>query len=139
MGDTTFIASSAGGLTFTGQGTGNTLELGSSTGLLTIDADNLVVEGLQPGYGGATTDTFSDIQTFEGNIGAGGTTFLGGPGDNAFEGEGTGTNTLSYAASTGSVTIDAATGTAQNGFGGTDSFSDIQSFVGSERRQHLHQ
>ena len=84
MGDTTFIASSAGGLTFTGQGTGNTLELGSSTGLLTIDADNLVVEGLQPGYGGATTDTFSDIQTFEGNIGAGGTAQNGFGGTDSF-------------------------------------------------------
>jgi autotransporter passenger strand-loop-strand repeat protein len=82
--------------------------------------------------GGSNTDSFSDIQTFEGNTGTGGTTFNAGAGNNTYEGEGSGTNTLSYAASTGTVTINTLAGTAQNGFGGTDNFSGIADFVGGD-------
>ena len=61
---------------------------------------------------------------------AGHNTFIGGSGSYAFEAQGT-NNKLDYSAATSAVTIDTTTNTAQNGFGGTDHFSDIQSFVGS--------
>jgi O-antigen biosynthesis protein len=124
-GGTTFIVS-IGEFTFTGQGSGNTLALGSTNTLVTI----LVGSGSVEASGGIISDSFSDIQAFEGNTGSGGTTFDAGAGNNTYEGEGTGTNTLSYAASTGTVTINTVTGTAQNGFGGTDNFSGITQFVG---------
>ena len=57
-------------------------------------------------------------------------TFLGGPGSHTINGE-AGVNTLSYAAAPAAVTVNFATGTATNGFGGTDSFSNIQIVDGS--------
>ncbi len=57
-------------------------------------------------------------------------TFLGGPGNHTINGE-AGVNTLSYAAAPAAVTVNFATGSATNGFGGTDSFSNIQIVDGS--------
>lgn len=57
-------------------------------------------------------------------------TFLGGPGSHAINGEG-GVNTLSYAAAPAAVSVNLAAATAQNGYGGTDSFANIQAFTGS--------
>ena len=57
-------------------------------------------------------------------------TFLGGPGSHTINGEG-GTDTLDYAAATAAVAVNFATGTATNGFGGSDSFSNIETVDGS--------
>src|SRR5207245_485537 len=79
------------------------------------------------GFSGGT-DTFSNIEWFKG--GSGNDIFYGGPGSHTIDGGG-GTNTLDYsAASPAAVVVNIATGTATNGFGGTDHFSNIQSFKG---------
>src|SRR5579883_1858318 len=52
-------------------------------------------------------------------------TFIVEGGNNTING-GTGTNMLDYTRATGAVTANFSTGTASNGFGGTDQFSNIQ-------------
>jgi hypothetical protein len=76
-----------------------------------------------------TRDTFSDIQNFDGSV-DGNTTFVAGSGGGfTFTGQAN-NNTLDFSNAIGTVTIDTATGTAQNGSGGSDTFSDIQTFKG---------
>jgi Ca2+-binding RTX toxin-like protein len=58
-----------------------------------------------------------------------GDTFVGGAGSHTFDG-GAGTDKLDYGAAPGAVTISFATGTASNGFGGTDTFKNLESFAG---------
>ena len=59
-----------------------------------------------------------------------GDTFVGGPGSHYFIGTG-GTNTLSYAAAPGPVTVSLSTDTVSSGYGGIDSFLGIQVFKGA--------
>src|SRR5262245_3688578 len=58
------------------------------------------------------------------------TTFTGSSGDHTFTG-GTPPNTLNYSGAPNAVDVNLATGTAQNGFGGTDTISNIQIVIGS--------
>src|SRR5580658_10734269 len=103
MSNETFVADTSGGETFTGTGTGNTLELSASTSLLTIDVPAGTLTGLS---GSDTTDTFSDIQTFDGNPGSGGTTFFAGSiGGYTFVGACAGGNTLNLSDATSGVEI----------------------------------
>ena len=75
-GSTTFVAPPTDGVTFLGSGTGNDLDLSAlpSGGSVVVDGNpstnDGVVQGLSPGVGGLTTDTFSDIQSYTGPPGA---------------------------------------------------------------------
>jgi hypothetical protein len=57
-------------------------------------------------------------------------TFIGGAGNHSIDGEG-GSDTLDYSAAPAAVTIDFSTGLAVNGYGGTDSFDNIEIAKGS--------
>jgi hypothetical protein len=65
-----------------------------------------------------------------------GGTFVGGPGSHLITGTG-GFNTLTYGGATSGVTLTfglggtGSTAAGKNGYGGTDSFADIQQFIGS--------
>ena len=67
-GSTDFVAPAGGGYTFTGQGTGNKLDLSAAPAGVTVtqNGDSLaspgVVSNLNSGAGGSTTDEFSGIQ-----------------------------------------------------------------------------
>jgi len=133
MSNETFVAGTSGGQTFTGTGTGNTLELSASTSLLTIDVPAGTLTGLS---GSDTTDTFSDIQTFDGNPGSGGTTFIAGSiGGYTFVGEGAGGNTLNLSDATSGVEIfltpNAQGQEVANTGTGNDFFTDITTIIGS--------
>jgi len=75
-GSTTFVAPPTGGVTFLGSDTGNKLDLSAlpSGGSVVVNGNpstnDGVVQGLSPGVGGSTTDTFSDIQSYTGPPGA---------------------------------------------------------------------
>jgi len=133
MSNETFVADTSGGETFTGTGTGNTLELSASTSLLTIDVPAGTLTGLS---GSDTTDTFSDIQTFDGNPGSGGTTFFAGSiGGYTFVGEGAGGNTLNLSDATSGVEIFLTPNTqgqdVANTGTGDDFFTGITTIIGS--------
>jgi hypothetical protein len=133
MSNETFVADTSGGETFTGTGTGNTLELSASTSLLTIDVPAGTLTGLS---GSDTTDTFSDIQTFDGNPGSGGTTFFAGSiGGYTFVGEGAGGNTLNLSDATSGVEIFLTPNTqgqqVANTGTGSDVFTGITTIIGS--------
>jgi Hint domain len=133
MSNETFVADTSGGETFTGTGTGNTLELSASTSLLTIDVPAGTLTGLS---GSDTTDTFSDIQTFDGNPGSGGTTFFAGSiGGYTFVGEGAGGNTLNLSDATSGVEIFLTPNTqgqeVANAGTGDDFFTGITTIIGS--------
>jgi hypothetical protein len=136
-------AGGTGNYTIEGNAGTTTLSYAEVTGNLTIDIANGTVT--KPGANNTTaTDHFSGgVQTFDGGSGA--NLFEGiGTGKYAFNGSGT-NNTLSYSADQDAVTIDVAAGTVtkdaatiKNPLTGLvlkthylDSFSDIQSFVGS--------
>jgi Ca2+-binding RTX toxin-like protein len=72
--------------------------------------------------GGDGNDTLSG--------GGGNDTLDGGSGNNALDG-GTGTNTVDYSHDPGSVYVDLSSGFAFNGYGGTDTLTNIQNIVGS--------
>ena len=71
-GDTTLVAGPIGGLSFTGQGNGNVLNLSAApTGTtVTLNGNSTtspgVVADLDSGLGGSTSDLFSGIQSFSG-------------------------------------------------------------------------
>ncbi len=133
MSDTTFMADASGGQTFAGEGTGNTLELSGTTFLVTID----VPSGTVTGFSGGATDSFSDIQTFDGNFGSGGTTFIAGSiGGFTFVGEGGGGNTLDFSDASSGVSIFLTPNSqgeevAQPG-SGSDAFTGITTIIGSD-------
>jgi len=62
--------------------------------------------------------------------GAGNDTLSGGAGNNVLNGGG-GVNTVSYAGNPAGVTVNLATDTAINGYGGTDTLANIQNVIGS--------
>lgn len=126
-GGNAFISNGANGLTFTGEGANNSLDLSTAPTGLQINAagagGGTVVDG-------SNVEDFSDIQNFKGSTG-GDTDFVAGSaGGLTFTGQGAG-NTLDFSGASGPTTINTVAGTAQAGSGGTDSFSDIQNFVGS--------
>ena len=132
MSNETFIAGTSGGQVFTGEGTGNTLELSGTTSLQTID----VPTGELTGLGGIGINSFSDIQTFDGNPGTGGTTFIAGSaGGYNFYGEGSG-NTLNF----GDVPFGVEIFLTPNAGGqdiadlgaGSDFFTGITTIIGSD-------
>jgi hypothetical protein len=71
-GNTTFLAGPSGGHNFNGSGIGNTLDLTAvpADATVTANGDSLadpgMVQSLSAGVGGATVDTFSDIQSYVG-------------------------------------------------------------------------
>ncbi len=122
-GSTQFVAA-AGGASFTGQGSNNSLSLAPATASSTVDV------GAGTATIGTGTDTFVDVQSFVG-ASAGSTTFRPDASTGyAFQGHGTG-NTLDLSAAPASSTIDASTGQATFGASGTDTFTGISSFIGS--------
>jgi hypothetical protein len=135
QGSTTFVAAASGGLGFTGQGTGNALDLSGAPSGATVNAATGTASGLTAGIGSSTTDTFLGIASFTGSS-SGSTTFTAaGSGGLSFTGHGTG-NALDLSASPGGGTIDVATSAVtglSSGIGSstTDSFADIASFTGS--------
>ena len=93
------------------------------TGAGLVDADLAVAE--------AETLTFSETASNGTLLGTHlNDTFVGGPGSHTINGEG-GIDTLDYSAAPASVTVNFATGTALNGYGGTDSFTNIEIAKGS--------
>ncbi|HTX31319.1 MAG TPA: hypothetical protein VMD09_08030 [Solirubrobacteraceae bacterium] len=125
-GGSTFYPSSAGGQSFTGQGTGNELNLSamSSSSPVTVDTTSGKVTI------GAASDLISGITSFVGPS-TGNTAFVAGtPNGFSFAASGTG-NELDYSAASSGVSINASTGTA-TALGGTDTFSGISNFTGSD-------
>jgi Ca2+-binding RTX toxin-like protein len=117
--------------TFIGGDGEDTLSYGEATESVTIDLAEAIAEGEEIG-----TDSFDEIETFVG--GAAADTFLATEGpmaeveaplDHTFIG-GAGEDTLSYEDATQSVTIDIAEGIAEGEEIGTDSFSEVETFVG---------
>jgi large repetitive protein len=139
-GSTGFDALASGGLTFTGQGTGNSLDLGTAPSGANLNAPGGTVSGLTAGVGASTTDSFSGIQSFTGSS-AGSTTFAPlATGGLTFTGQGTG-NSLNLAAAPTNALVDIGENSQASpgivsalgvGFLGstTDAFSDISSFSG---------
>jgi|HubBroStandDraft_4_1064222.scaffolds.fasta_scaffold00548_9 hypothetical protein len=131
-----FYATSAAGATigggFDGNGSANTLDYSLATVPITFDF-GLGSNSLTVGTSTTTsaTDSFADIQNFNG--GSGNDTFIGGPGNHVINGMG-GVNTLDYSAATTGVQFDIAAGLAYNDFGGpavtVDRFSNIDTFIG---------
>ena len=124
-----------------GGGGTNTIDYSHATSGVTIDLTMYVATN--DGFGGTDDlyniqniigSNFGDLITGNGNnvitCGSGDDYVIDGGGNNVFDGGG-GTNTLSYEADPAGVTVDLATGTATNGFSGTDTISNFQNVVGS--------
>jgi Ca2+-binding RTX toxin-like protein len=120
------------------------------------NSENLRVTGLDPAPGkdydnvklivikgrdGNDIIDLSDVRTVSGQIsggngndtmigGAGNDFFMGGAGNNSLDGRG-GKNTVDYSGAAAAVNVNLATGTANNGYGGTDAILNVQNAVGS--------
>jgi hypothetical protein len=166
-GGTTFIGGNTSGFTFNGAGNANTFSARSGSGTFNggagsgnkLDLSQVLALQLNPlsvnvsgGFAGglanntagvgSTTYTFSNIATFVGAV-SGNTTFFAGPsGGFTFTGGGVSGNVLDLSAAPGTTTTVNGNSLADpgevTGLGnGTDSFSDIQSFVGTTVLQRL--
>jgi serralysin len=123
-GDDNFI-SAAGFYTFDGGAGANTLDESALSQNLTVDVKSGRVwkfPVLSSGY-----DTFFNIQTFFG--GAGDDLFYSTGGNYSFHG-GAGTNELNYSWDQSPITVNVQAGTVAKGTGGSDSFDNVQHFVG---------
>jgi hypothetical protein len=120
----TFIAG-PGSHTFTNVFGGSIGTLDYSAAPTAIVA-NLSSDSVSNGYGG--TDQFNAVTTIKGSNNN--DIFIGGSGSHSLDGGG-GVNTLDYSGASGAVSVNLATGTASNGFGGTDTLSNIEDVVGS--------
>ena len=138
-GISTFVGSSAGGtrfqpgngagMSFAGQGVGNTLDLSSGPSGLTVavKGDSTTSQGSVTGTG--VSDSFSGISSVDGSS-AGRTTFQPGTASGVtFVGQGSG-NTLDLSGEPSGPTVSVSAGTVTGG-GVSDSFSGITTFVGS--------
>ena len=130
-----------GNCTIEGNAGTTTLDYSSLTGNLTVDIQNGKVE--KPG--GLWTDTFTNVQVFDGGSGTNAFQSIG-TGDYTFTGQGT-NNTLDYSLDPNGVTINIATDTVTKNFEFAigdplhgipfhavyyqDSFTGIQTYVGS--------
>ncbi len=114
----------AGNHNFIGDGLANTLDYSAAvTGI----QFNRATGSAYNNFGGPiSADHFSGIQVFK--AGSANDVYLGGPGNNFIDG-GAGDNTLDYSAAA-HVIINFTTGSAVNGFGGTDVFSRFDIFKG---------
>ena len=125
-GNTTFRASSTGGFTFVGDGSGNVLDLGAAGSAVSASVPTGEIT-LASG-----TDQFSGISDLLGSS-SGGTTVQAGSGSMTFTGAGAG-NVLDLSQLTTSLStplsVNVSGGSATVGTD-TDSFSDVSSFVGS--------
>jgi hypothetical protein len=131
-----FQSVGTGNYTFVGKGSHNALDytddpngviINLAAGAVLKNAE-IIVNGIPIPF--VYVDAFSDIQTFFGSSG-GNTTFQSiGTGDYDFIGQGS-NNTLSYANDSNVVTISLATYSVEKGNSYQDTFSDIQTFVGS--------
>jgi Ca2+-binding RTX toxin-like protein len=117
-------ATGGGGKTYALSGVSNII--GSTHGdiLVGSSGSNLIKAG------GGTTLIVGDGggDTLIGGTGA--NVFVTGPGNNAVRG-GSGSNTVDYASAPSAVNVNLRSGTAKNGFGGTDSLSGIANIIGS--------
>ena len=116
---------------FFGDG-GTTVSYANSPNGVSVDLSKGIASN---GYGG--TDTLSNIHSIIGSLyndtligGSGNDTFSGSGGNNVMDGGG-GTNTLDYSELPAGVTANLRSGTVQNGYGGTDTLSNIHSIIGS--------
>ncbi len=135
------IDGGAGSNTLNGGGGTNTLDYSHDPASVYVDLSSGIATN---GYSG--TDTISNFQnvigsdhgdTIIGNSannvitgGAGDDLVINGGGSNTYDG-GDGTNTLSYANDPSGVMVDLSTGTATNGWAGTDTITHFQNVIGS--------
>jgi len=98
-----------------------------------------IVYQAQATSGSDTIDASSSWTSVNIDLGAGddsflgssyGDTIIGGAGDDTIDGGG-GTNTVDYSHDTAAVTVDLSSGTATDGYGDTDTLSNIQVVIGS--------
>ncbi len=129
-GHTTFVAGSTGPMSFTGHGSGNTLDVSSlSSPAVNVTGGAAGGEANDTVHAGSVLDSFSGITAFKGASG-GATTFLAGNTVGfSFAGQGSG-NSLDLSSLSSGVSINAITGTATTS-SGSDVFSGISSFTGS--------
>lgn len=144
------ITGAGGNNVLDGGGGINTLDYSHDPSGVTVDLSSGTATN---GYGG--TDTISNFQNVIGSaygdtitgdsndnvlsggagndilIGGGGNDVLvGGPGNDSMDG-GTGTNTVDYSHDPAGVTVDLSAGTATDGWGGSDTLTNIQNVIGS--------
>ncbi len=135
------LVGGSGNNVLNGNGGIDTVDYNDALGAVTV---NLATGTASNGYGG--TDTLSNIENIIGstnsdtlignsadntiNGGAGNDTIVGGAGNNIINGGG-GLDTVDYTAAPGAVTVNLATGTASNGYGGTDTLTFVENAVGS--------
>lgn len=128
-GGTTFIAPGGSNDSFTGQGSGNELDLSATSSGTTVNVTGFS-HSTQPNntaVNGPLTDTFSGVGTVIGSS-KGGTTFYGGE-SVTLDGQGSG-NTLDLSSLTATAEIDVPAGTASAG-AMTEPFTGISNFVGT--------
>jgi Ca2+-binding RTX toxin-like protein len=103
----------------------NTADYAAAPGAVDVNlATGLAAEN---GYGGS--DTLSNIQVVIGS--AFNDTFVGGAGNETLNGGG-GINTVDFSATSGALDVDlSASRAASNGYGGSDSLSNIQVVIGN--------
>jgi Ca2+-binding RTX toxin-like protein len=114
-----------------GPGT-NTIDYSAAPAGVTVD---LATGTASNGWG--YTDTLTDIQNVIGSAhndtitgDSNDNVIDGGAGNNTLDGGG-GTDTLDYSHDTAGVTVNLSTGTATNGYGGTDTISNFEIVLGS--------
>ncbi len=120
-----FFLGGPGNHTFDGGAGTNTLDYSAATSAVQF---NLLTGTASNNFGGGSTvgiDHFVNFQIFK--AGSGGSTFFGGPGNKSLVG-GAGVDTLDYSALAAPISLSFATGSAANGFGGTDLFTGIEVF-----------
>lgn len=144
------ITGGGGNNALDGGGGVNTLDYSHDPAGVTVDLSSGTATN---GHGG--TDTFSNFQNVVGSAygdtitgdsndnvlsggagnnilsgGGGNDTLMGGSGDDSMDG-GTGTNTVDYSHDPAGVTVDLSAGTATDGWGGSDTLTNIQNVIGS--------
>ena len=133
-----------GGNDFIDGGAGNdTLSFSHSAAAVTVSFSAITAGAGTALDGMGGTDSFSNVESAIGS--AWNDTITGGFGDNEIEGGagndaldgGAGSNMLRYQYSPGGVTVDLGGGSASDGWGGTDSFSNFQNVRGSEFNDSL--
>ena len=125
----------SGNDTITTTGNGFSLIGGGGHDTLAANGDS---NTLIAGNGGATLLASGSGNTLMGGSGndvlrvlsGSGNTLAGGAGDNTLDG-GSGSNAADYSAAPAGVVVDLGTGTARNGYGGTDMLIHIHSVIGS--------
>jgi len=144
------LVGGSGNNTLNGNGGNDTADYSAAPGAINV---NLATGVASNGYGG--TDKLSSIETVVGSAfndiiaagstaatliggggndaligGAGNDILIGGAGNNTIDGKG-GINTVDYSAAPAAVAVNLATGVASNGYGGTDTLSNVQIVIGS--------